>query len=165
VSDNGKEPERALVNRGDDPYPNDIKAEAVALVYESGNFSEAARTMAERYPERAPSRQLITRWFSQVDAEAFAALSTERKAAFESGIIELADKARQKMYDALDDMKPQQVPIPAGIAMDKGLRLLEAERRGGSFSANAQNIQINFISQEKPDIIEGEVVKDGDGPS
>ncbi len=126
--------------------------------------------MAERYPERQPSRQLITRWFRQTDPEAFATLSMERKAAFESGIIELADKARDKMFDALDEMSPQQVPIPAGIAMDKGLRLLEAERRGGSFNANAQNIQINFISQsppdqEDPDTVEGEIVKDGDGPS
>ncbi len=63
MSDN--EPERALVNRGDDPYPNDIKAEAIVLVYESGNFSEAARQMEERYPERHPSRQLITRRSSQ----------------------------------------------------------------------------------------------------
>ena len=60
------------VNRGDDPYSNEVKAEAVALVYGSGNFSEAARTMAKRYPERHPSRQLITRWFNQVDPEAFA---------------------------------------------------------------------------------------------
>ena len=99
---NGKEPERALVNRGDDPYPNDIKAEAIVLVYESGNFSEAARQMEERYPERHPSRQLITRWFKQVDPAAFAALSMERREAYESGIIELADKACAKMYDALD---------------------------------------------------------------
>lgn len=161
--------ERALVNRGDDPYPNDIKAEAVALVYESGNFSEAARTMEKRYPERAPSRQLITRWFSQVDEEGFAALSMERKAAFQVGIMEVASKAIEKMFDALDDMQPGQLPIAAGIAMDKGLRLLEAER-GGSLNANTQNIQINFVSQvdprkEQPDAIEGEIVKDGDGPS
>ncbi len=162
----GKEPERALVNRGDDPYPTDVKAEAVALVYQTGSYSEAARQMSERYRERHPSRQLITRWFRQTDPEAFATLSTERKAAFETGIIELADKARDKLFEALDEMSPQQVPIPAGIAMDKGLRLLETERRGGSFNANAQNIQINFISQAPPDQedpgnVEGEVVEDG----
>ena len=169
MSDNSKEPERALVNRGDDPYPTDVKAEAIALVYQTGSYSEAATQMAERYPERQPSRQLITRWFRQTDPEAFATLSTERKAAFETGIIELADKARDKMFEALDAMTPQQVPIPAGIAMDKGLRLLEVERRGGSFNANAQITQINFIVQPNPnpepsDVVEGEVVKDGDGP-
>ncbi len=144
MSDNGKEPERALVNRGDDPYPNDIKAEVIALVYESGNFSEAARQMEKRYPERHPSRQLITRWFNQVDPEAFAALSTERKAAFESGIIELADKARARMFDALDDMNSQQVPIPAGISMDKGLRLLERKPGGG----NQLNVQFNLVTRK-----------------
>ena len=40
-----------------------------------------ARQMEERYPERHPSRQLITRWFNQVDPEAFAALSTASPAA------------------------------------------------------------------------------------
>ncbi len=166
----GKEPERSLVNRGDDPYPTDVKAEAVALVYQTGSYSEAARQMSERYPERQPSRQLITRWFRQTDPEAFATLSTERKEAFEIGIMEMASKALEKMFDALDDMQPGQLPIAAGIGMDKGLRLLEAERRGGSFNANAQSIQINFISQkppdqEAPDTIEAEIVKDGDGPS
>ncbi len=47
---------RELVNRGDSPYPVDVKAEAVALVYESGSFTEAARQMARRYPDRHPSR-------------------------------------------------------------------------------------------------------------
>ncbi len=163
MSDDGR---REMVNRGDDPYPADIKVEAIVLVYESGNYSEAAREMEKRYPDRHPSRQLVTRWFRQVDPDGFAALSTERKAAFETGIIELADKARDKLFEALDEMSPQQIPIPAGIAMDKGLRLLETERRGGSFNANAQNIQINFISEERPrespDVVEGEIDDEGD---
>ncbi len=140
-SDNGKG--RALVNRGDDPYPNDVKAEAVALVYESGNFSEAARQMAERYPERPPSRQLITRWYKQVDPDGVAALSVERKEAFESGIIELGDKARGKLYTALDDMQPGQLPIAAGIAIDKALRL--GERKSGG---NQLNVQFNLVTRD-----------------
>ena len=152
--------ERALVNRGDDPYPNDIKAEAVAPVYESGNFTEAAREMEKRYPERHPSRQLITRWFNQVDPAGLAALSTERKEAFESGVMELADKAQGKLYDALDDMSPTQVPIPAGIAIDKGLKLLEIEKRAGG-GGNTVNI-LALVEQrqarmtpEEQDILEG----------
>ena len=142
--ESGKEPERALVNRGDDPYPNDIKVEAIVLVYESGNFSEAARQMEKRYPERAPSRQLISRWFKQVDPDTFAALGMERQEVFESGIIELGDKARQKMYDALDDMTSGQIPIPAGISMDKALRLLEGKPAGGK----QINVQFNFFTAE-----------------
>lgn len=136
--------DKELVNRGDDPYPNDIKAEAVALVYESGNFSETAKEMKERYPERAPSRQLITRWFSQVDTEAFAALGMERKEAFQVGIMEVASKAIEKMFDALDDMTPGQLPIAAGIAMDKGLRLLEGKPSGGK----QVNVQFNFFTAD-----------------
>ena len=152
-----------LANRGDDPYANDIKAEAVALVYESGNFSEAAREMEKRYPERSPSRQLITRWFAQVDTEAFASLGTERKEAFRISVMEMGAKAVGKLFDAMDAMSPTQIPIPAGIAIDKALRLLEAER--GGFPGNAQNIQINFVVQtdprkEHPEAIEGELVKD-----
>ena len=135
---------KELANRGDDPYPNDIKAEAIVLVYESGNFSEAARQMGERYPERHPSRQLISRWFKQVDPDTFAALGMERQEAFESGIIELGDKARQRMFDALDDMNSQQVPIPAGISMDKALRLLEGKPSGGK----QINVQFNFFTAD-----------------
>jgi hypothetical protein len=141
---------RSLVNRGDDPYPVDVKAEAVALVYETGNLSEVERRMAERYPDRHPSRQLITRWFKQADPEAFAALGTERKEAFETGVMELADKARERLYGALDDMTPIQTPIPAGIAMDKGIRLLEIEKRGPT---QVQAIQIN-ITDSKGERIE-----------
>ena len=81
--------------------------------------------------------------YADLPDEAFAALSTERKAAYESGIIELADKARQKLFNALDAMSPQQVPIPAGIAMDKGLRLLE--RKSGS--GNQVNVQFNLVTK------------------
>ena len=159
---------KELANRGDDPYPNDIKAEAVALVYESGNFTEAAREMERRYPERHPNRQLITRWFGQVDPDALATLSAERKEAFQIGIMEVASKAIERMFDALDNMSPGQLPIAAGIAMDKGLRLLEAEGRV-PLGANAQNIQINFVVQEDPckelpEEVEGEIVDKGDDP-
>ncbi len=135
---------KALVNRGDDPYPNDVKAEAVALVYVSGSYSEAAKTMANRYPDRPPSRQLITRWFKQIDPDGAIALNTERAEAFESSIIEMAEKASRLMFDALDTMKPSQIPIPAGIAMDKGLRLLERKKGGGG----QLNVQFNLVTKE-----------------
>jgi hypothetical protein len=121
-----------------------VKVEAVALVYECGNFSEAARQMAECYPERPPSRQLITRWFKQVAPEAYDALSAERKEVFESGIVELGDKARDKLYAALDDMPSGQLPIAAGISIDKALRLGERRPTGG----NQLNVQFNLVTRE-----------------
>ncbi len=126
----GKEPERALVNRGDDPYPTDVKAEAVALVYQTGSYSEAARQMSERYRERHPSRQLITRWFRQTDPEAFATLSTERKEAFEIGIMEMASKALEKMFDALDDMQPGQRIVVCGNPIWERVRASWAKTGG-----------------------------------
>ena len=48
------------------------------------------------------------------------------------------------MFDALDDMNFQQVPIPAGISMDKGLRLLERKPSGG----NQLNVQFNLVTRD-----------------
>ncbi len=51
--------------------------------------------------------------------------------------------------------------------MDKVLKLLEIERKPGN-NLSAQNIQINFISQERPKELPvvGEVIRDkGDNPS
>ena len=149
MNDNGS---RDIVKRDTNPYPTDVKVEAIALVYESGNFSEATRIMADRYPDRHPARQLIFRWFKQVDPETFSALCTERKESFQTGIMEMADKAQEKMYEVLDILKAEDVHIPAGIAMDKGLKLLEIERGGG----RQLNVQFNLVSQAGTLVKEGE---------
>jgi hypothetical protein len=135
--------ERALVNRGNDPYSNDIKAEAIALVYETNNFHEAEREMARRYPDRHPNNRLIIRWFKQLDPERWAAMGTEREEAFKSGIMEMAEKATGRLYDALDTIKDAQVPIPSGIGIDKGIELLKLQKGGGQL-----NVQFNLVTSE-----------------
>ncbi|MEE9569456.1 MAG: hypothetical protein V3W37_08725 [Candidatus Binatia bacterium] len=133
----------SIANRGMEPYPSDVRAEAVALVYETGNFHEAARCMAERYPDRPPAHQIIMRWAKQADPEFCDALSAERKELLETGIMEMATKASQRLHTALDTIKDSQVAVPSGIAMDKALKLLEI-RHGG----NQMNVQFNLVTRE-----------------
>src|SRR5262245_32635067 len=94
-------------NQGGNPYPVDVKAEAVALVFEHGSYRKAERIMAERYPDRAPSRQLISRWAHQTDPDRVAALALETKAAFTTGVIEMGLRAVDRLADTLDRLPPE----------------------------------------------------------
>jgi hypothetical protein len=134
----------ALVNRGNDPYPNDVKAEAVALVYESDNFHQAARVMAERYPERHPNPRLVMRWFRLTNPERWKEMGEEREEALKAGIMEVAEKAVGRLYGSLDTLSDAQVPIPSGITIDKALELLKLQKGGG----NQMNVQFNLVTRE-----------------
>ena len=135
---------KELVNTGTSPYPVDIKAEAVALVYESGNFSQAARTMAERYPERSPNFSQIIRWFKQIDPERWKEMGEEREETFKTGIMEMGMKAQERMMTVLDTLPDSQMPVTAGIAMDKPIELLKLQKGGG----NQVNVQFNLVTRE-----------------
>jgi len=126
-----------------DPYPLDVKAEAIALVYESGNFSQAARTMAERYPERSPNFSQINRWFKQIDPQRWEELGEEREEAFKAGIMEVGVKAIDRLSGALDTISDAQVPVTSGITIDKGLELLKLQKGGG----NQMNVQFNLVTK------------------
>ncbi|KKN75216.1 hypothetical protein LCGC14_0382150 [marine sediment metagenome] len=135
---------KALVNMGMSPYPADIKAEAVALVYESGNFSEAARTMAERYPERSPNFSQIIRWFKRIDPDRWKEMGEEREEAFKAGIMEVGVKAIGRLSGSLDTLSDAAVPIPSGITIDKAIELLKLQKGGG----NQLNVQFNLVTRE-----------------
>ncbi len=129
---------------GVEPYSTDIKAEALALVYETGNYHQAARTMAERYPDRSPDYVLVMKWAKLADPEYCKALSDERKEALEVGIMEMATKAAGRLHGALETIKDSQVAVPSGIAMDKALKLMEIKRGGG----NQMNVQFNLVTRD-----------------
>lgn len=133
---------KLFANRGI-PYSNDIKAEAIALVYESNNFTEAARQMAKRYPERHPNYSVIIGWFKRLDPARWTEMGEEREEAFKTGIMEMAEKATSRLYAALDTFKDNQVPIPAGISIDKGIELLKLKKGGG----NQLNVQFNLVTK------------------
>jgi hypothetical protein len=127
-----------------DPYPVDIKAEAIALVYETDNFHEAARQMAERYPERSPNFSNIVRWFKKLDPERWKEMGEEREEAFKAGIIEMGMKAQERMVTVLDTLPDSQIPVTAGISMDKPIELLKLQKGTG----NQMNVQFNWVTRE-----------------
>ena len=127
-----------------DPYPNDIKAEAVAIVYETDNYHEAARRMAERYPERSPNFSQISRWLKQLDPERWKALGEEREEAFKVGIMEVGVQAVSRLSGALHTQSDAQVPITSGITLDKVLKLMEIQKGGG----NQMNVQFNLVTRD-----------------
>jgi hypothetical protein len=45
-------------------------------------------------------------------------------------------------------MKPEQVPVPAGIAMDKGLKLLEIEKHSGTTGSESILALIQKVERE-----------------
>ena len=127
-----------------DPYPNDIKAEAVALVYESGNYHQAARELAERYPDRHPNPRLVMRWFRLTDPERWKELGEEREEALKAGIMEVAEQAVGRLSSVLDTLPDSQIPITSGITIDKALELLKLQKGGG----NQLNVQFNLVTHE-----------------
>lgn len=136
--------ERRLAARRTDPYPNDIKAEAIALVYETGTFTQAARTMAERYPERSPDFSLVSRWFKQLDPERWRELGEEREETFKAGIMEVGVQAVSRLSGSLQTLSDAQVPITSGITIDKVLELMKIQKGGG----NQMNVQFNLVTRE-----------------
>ena len=139
----GKVDGRTIATRTD-PYPNDIKAEAIAIVYETDNFHEAARQMAERYPERSPNFSNIIRWFKKLDPERWKEMGEEREEAFKAGIMEMGIKAQERMMTVLDTLPDSQIPVTAGISMDKPIELLKLQKGGG----NQLNVQFNLVTRE-----------------
>ena len=156
-----------IVPRSEYEYPVDVKAEAIAIVWATGNCSDAYRELKERYPERYPGRDLIWRWAKSIDPERFSELQQERKETVQNRAVDLALLTVDLLEDELTagNVKGQPLAITTGIVMDKVLKLLEIEKRGG-FSG-AQTVIVNFIEAKRPpdrespdDVIEGEVVKD-----
>jgi hypothetical protein len=119
-------------NQGGNPYPAEVKGEALALLFEHGSYRKAERLMSERYPDRSPSRQLISRWANQLEPEKVANLNIEIKQSFANSVLEMGAQAVARLSDALDRLPDEQISIPSGIATDKALRLLEMDRRSSS---------------------------------
>jgi hypothetical protein len=138
-------------------YDTETKAQALALLELGKPASHVAQEMS--IPERTVSRWAM-RWREMAAEEGDRILTEED--------YRLAVRTSQLLHDALDQMEGKEdlwkylVPlnIVRGTSIDKILKRQEPKYQP---SAQAQNITINFISQKRPDVIEGEIVKDDDG--
>ncbi len=166
MSDNDS---REVVPRSEYEYPLEVRAEAVALVLAFGNCSDAAREMEKRYPERSPARDLIWRWAKKIEPEQFTALQQERKEAVQNRAVDLALLSADKLEEELaaGNIKGQALAITTGINMDKVLKLLEIDKRGGHAQYYGPTLIVS-VSREDHEreiqAIEGEVVKSDDDP-
>ena len=140
-------------------YDTETKAQALALLELGNPASHVAQELS--IPERTVSRW-AGRWRQMAAEEGDRILTDED--------YRLAVRTSQLLHDALDQMEGKEdlwkylVPlnIVRGTSIDKILKRKEAKHS----PVQAQNITINFISQERPqespDIIEGEIVKNDD---
>ncbi len=141
-------------------YDTETKAQALALLELGKPASQVAQEMS--IPERTCQRWAM-RWRQMAAEEGDKILTDED--------YRLAVRTSQLLHDALDQMEGKEdlwkylVPlnIVRGTSIDKILKRKEAKHS----PVQAQNITINFISEERPDegprdVVEGEVVKDDD---
>ncbi len=115
------------------PYSQEIRAEAIAVVWQTRNYHEAARVMAERYPERHPDVSQIYLWTKHMAPEWYTTIQRERQANLQSQWADTEALALERMqHDILTgEIKGQGVAITAGISADKRLKAKEIEARGG----------------------------------
>ena len=132
---------REVIPRSEYEYPLEVKAEAVAVALATGNCADAYRVMVKRYPERPPSRDLIWRWTKSIEPERFAELQRERKEVVQNRAVDLALLSSDLLEEELaaGNIKGQTLAVTTGIIMDKVLKLLEIEKRGGG-EGNTINI-------------------------
>jgi hypothetical protein len=147
-----------VVPRSEYEYRQEVKAEAVALTLCLGNCSQAAREMAKRYPDRSPGRDLIWRWASKLEPEAFSQLQHERKEEFSNRVVDLALLSADKLEEEIEagNIKAQGLAVTWGINADKALKLKELDARGSSPSGFAAVAAL--ISR-----VEKEMMADGSG--
>ncbi len=138
------------------PYSPEVKAEALALVKDGLSQQQVAGILAQKYPERAPTQRSISVWCAQ-DAD-LAGLAHERMRDLWADQIALNDLLFERAKSEAPSLKGQAAVVSGAIGMDKELKIIEALTGPKTPGIQAQNITINFISQPKPDIIEGEVV-------
>jgi hypothetical protein len=151
---------QAIVPRTQYEYPTDVQAEAVGLALASG-YSEAAREMARRHPDRSPSRDLIWRWARKLEPERFNELQREQQEAVTERIMDLALLAADKLEEEIraGNIKAQQLAVTWGINVDKTLRLREIEARREA-PRDRRNVGMFVIVQgTRPQEPEGEVIE------
>ena len=148
-------------------FRDEIVAQAKALALTGYSTRKAAVELQVLFPgEDTPAHPTLVEWrkeLSEADHEKLA--DNERRIALR--VDELVEAKLETFEDKLDKVRLPELVMAAGVYRDK---IFKREEPKHQLNTQAQNIQINFISQarpqEDPDAVEGEVIRDkGDSPS
>lgn len=160
MNDNG---DREVIPRSEYEYPQEVRAEAVALALTHQSYADAAREMEKRYPQRSPSRDLIRLWVKQQDPDNFRALTQERNEQLWERSRDVALLTGKKLEEEVEagNITGKVLAITWGISMDKvmkaaefGLRFKESE--ANQALAEALNRLEGLSVPELHRVIEGE---------
>ncbi len=150
-------------------FRDEIVAQAKALALTGYSTRKAAVELQVLFPgEDTPAHPTLVEWrkeLSEADHEKLA--DNERRIALR--VDELVEAKLETFEDKLDKVRLPELVMAAGVYRDKIFKRQEPKHQ---LNTQAQNIQINFISEERPkeppegDTVEGEVIRDeGDSPS
>ncbi len=149
-------------------FRDEIVAQAKALALTGYSTRKAAVELQVLFPgEDTPAHPTLVEWrkeLSEADHEKLG--DNERRIALR--VDELVEAKLETFEDKLDKVRLPELVMAAGVYRDKIFKRQEPKHS----PVQAQNIQINFISQERPqeppeeETVEGEVIRDkGDSPS
>ena len=146
-------------------FRDEIVAQAKALALTGYSTRKAAVELQVLFPgEDTPAHPTLVEWrkeLSEADHEKLG--DNERRIALR--VDELVEAKLETFEDKLDKVRLPELVMAAGVYRDK---IFKREEPKHQLNNQAQNIQINFISQERPqespDVIEGKIVSEGDDP-
>ena len=163
MSDNGRE----IAPRSEYEYPQEVRAEAVALALAHGSYADAAREMARRYPERSPSRELIRLWVKQQDPENFRTLTRERNEQLYERSLDLALLSVNKLEEEVEagTIEGKTLAITYGISTDKVVKISDLAQRSRDSEATRELAEAidrlaDLTVPQLHAVIEGEIVRD-----
>ena len=162
MRDNGRE----VIRRTEYEYPQVLRAEAVALALTHRSYADAEREMAERYPERHPSRDLIRLWVKKQEPDNFRELGQERNDQLAERSLDLALLTVGKLEEEVEagSIEGKTLAITFGISTDKVLKIHELRQRyreseASQALAEAVDRLADLSVPQLHDIIEGELVE------
>ncbi len=146
-------------------FRDEIVAQAKALALTGYSTRRAAVELQVLFPgEDTPAHPTLVEWrkeLSEADHEKLG--DNERRIALR--VDELVEAKLETFEDKLDKVRLPELVMAAGVYRDKLFK-----RQDQKQPVSSGDITINFISQAPPnpepdDVVEGEIIREGDGPS
>ena len=144
-------------------YDTETKAQALALI----EWGKPASHVAQEMGLNERTVQMWAKRFREISAK-------EEDDRLLAEHYRIAEHAFALTHDALDELdeepEKRKYLVPLNIVGNTHVDKILKRQEPKYATVQAQNIQINFISQsppdqEDPDTVEGEIAKDGDGSS